>query len=110
MMYQLYDDYVVVWIKKSFKFPIEFARKLHEHILQLHSTSFSPIASSISFRSSSEILGCLAGVSKINKNQQSDHNTPIVPVKDLLNQNIIIKSCLSLTSRVKHARPAEPRD
>ena len=39
----------------------------------------SPIASSISLRSSSEILGCFAGVSKINKNQHNDHKTPIPP-------------------------------
>lgn len=38
------------------------------------------MASSISFLSSSEILGCFAGVSKIKKNQHSDQMTPIPPV------------------------------
>lgn len=40
---------------------------------------FLPIASSISLRSSSDILGCLAGVSKIKKNQHKDHTTPTPP-------------------------------
>lgn len=38
------------------------------------------MASSISFLSSSEILGCFAGVSKMKKNQHSDQMTPIPPV------------------------------
>lgn len=39
-----------------------------------------PIASSISFRSSGEIRGCTAGVSKMIQNQQIDHNNPTPPV------------------------------
>lgn len=38
-----------------------------------------PMASSISFRSSGEMRGCSAGDSKMNKNQQIDHNSPIPP-------------------------------
>lgn len=38
-----------------------------------------PIASSISLRSSSEIRGCLAGVSKMRTNQRTDQKTPIPP-------------------------------
>lgn len=39
-----------------------------------------PIASSISFRSSGEIRGCTAGVSKMNQNQQIDQIKPTPPV------------------------------
>lgn len=39
-----------------------------------------PIASSISLRSSSEMRGCFAGVSKITRNQKTDHKTPNPPV------------------------------
>ena len=38
-----------------------------------------PIASSISERSSGEILGCVAGVSKIKINHKIDHAKPIPP-------------------------------
>jgi hypothetical protein len=38
-----------------------------------------PIASSISLRSSCEILGCLAGLSKMRRNQQIDQKTPMPP-------------------------------
>lgn len=40
-----------------------------------------PIASSISFRSSGEIRGCTAGVSKMNQNQQIDQIKPMPPVR-----------------------------
>lgn len=38
-----------------------------------------PIASSMSLRSSSEILGWTAGVSKIKTNQQIDQTNPMAP-------------------------------
>lgn len=48
-----------------------------------------PMASSISLRSSGEMRGCAAGLSKINQNQPMDHNNPIAPThNDSINESV----------------------
>lgn len=47
-----------------------------------------PIDSSMYRFSSGEILGCLAGVSKMKMNQHSDQRTPIPPV-DFMYENLL---------------------
>lgn len=47
-----------------------------------------PIASSMSLRSSSEILGWTAGVSKIKTNQQIDQMNPMAPGQEKQKQFI----------------------
>lgn len=39
-----------------------------------------PIASSISFRSAAVIRGCVAGVSNISTNHNTDHMRPMPPI------------------------------
>lgn len=48
-----------------------------------------PIAVSISSRSFFEILGCLAGVSYINVNQNIDHMKPTPPIQIIIKQKIV---------------------
>lgn len=47
-----------------------------------------PIASSISFRSAAVIRGWVAGVSKMSRNHNNDHNRPIPPKKSVIEKKI----------------------